>query len=43
MYGVTHLRSKNIEAHVENTKEAVRLYNDISAKTPAIAALHLTC
>jgi hypothetical protein len=38
-----YLKSKNIEAHVENTKEAVRLYNEISAKSPAIAALHLTC
>ncbi len=38
-----YLKSKNIDAHIENTKEAVRLYNEISVKSPAIAALHLTC
>jgi hypothetical protein len=38
-----YLRSNNIKTHVEKTTEAVKLYNKISAKSTAIAALHLTC
>lgn len=38
-----YFKSKNIEAHIENTQKAVNTYNEISSKRPAIAALHLTC
>ena len=38
-----YLRSNNIEAHVEKTKEAVGLYKEILSKSPAVADLHLTC
>jgi hypothetical protein len=38
-----YFKSNRIEVHVENTQMAVKLYNEISSKKPAIAALHLTC
>lgn len=38
-----HLASKNIKVHIERSKEAVKLFNELSKKQPAIAALHLTC
>jgi len=38
-----YFKSNNIEAYVENTQKAVKLYNEILSKRPAIAALHLTC
>ncbi len=40
---IEHLKSNGIEVYIENTKKAVELYNKISSKKPAIAALHLTC
>jgi hypothetical protein len=38
-----YLKSNHIEVYVEKSKEAVKLFNEISVKQPAIAALHLTC
>ena len=38
-----HLKSNKIEVYVENTQQAVKLYNEISSQKPTIAALHLTC
>jgi hypothetical protein len=38
-----YFKSENIEAHVENTQQAVKLYNAILEKQPVVAALHLTC
>lgn len=40
---IEFLKSKGIEVHIEKTREAVELYNEISQKKPTIAALHLTC
>ncbi len=40
---IEHLKSNGIEAYIENTKNAVELYNKIASKKSAIAALHLTC
>jgi hypothetical protein len=40
---ITYLESKKIQVNIENTQNAVRLYNEISDKQPVIAALHLTC
>ena len=37
------LRSKSIDVYVGKTVEAVKHYNEVSSKSPAIAALHLTC
>lgn len=38
-----YLKSKNMEILFDNTQKAVKLFNDIASKKPAIAALHLTC
>ncbi len=38
-----HLTSKMIEVYVDHTQKAVKLFNDIASKKPAVAALHLTC
>ncbi len=38
-----YLKSNNVEAHIENTQKAVKLYNEISVKKSVVAALHLTC
>jgi hypothetical protein len=38
-----YLRSKDIETFIEDTKKAVKFYNEISDRKPVIAALHLTC
>ena len=38
-----HLKSNKIEVYVENTQQAVKLYNEISSQKPMVAALHLTC
>jgi len=35
--------SRNIKLIVQKTDEACRLFNDISEKQRAVAALHLTC
>jgi hypothetical protein len=40
---IEYFKTKNIDARIGKTKEAVKLYNEISAGKPAIAALHLTC
>jgi hypothetical protein len=40
---IKYFKSKNVDLHILKTKEAVKLYNEISSKKPAIAALHLTC
>ena len=40
---MTYLSSQGIEAIVENTEQAVRIYNDLSSEKTVIAALHLTC
>jgi hypothetical protein len=40
---IEYFKTKNIDARIGKTKEAVRLYNEISAGKPVIAALHLTC
>ncbi len=37
------LISKNMEVYYENTKEAVKIFKNISSKKPSIAAFHLTC
>lgn len=37
------LRAKSIHVYVEKTVEAVRHYNEVSGKSPVVAALHLTC
>ncbi len=38
-----YLKSNRVEVYIENTQKAVKLYNEIASKKPAIAALHLTC
>lgn len=40
---IEYFKTKNIDARIGKTKEAVKLYNEISSKKPVIAALHLTC
>ncbi len=40
---IDYLKLKKIELYAEKTAKAVKLYNDMSAKQPVIAALHLTC
>jgi hypothetical protein len=37
------LRSKNIPVHVLETKEAVRLYNELAADQPVGGLFHSTC
>jgi len=38
-----HLRSKQIPTHVLETKEAVRLYNELREQQPAGGLFHSTC
>lgn len=39
-----HLREKGVEARVEGTKEAVRVYNELQADGKAVGGLfHTTC
>lgn len=41
---LNHLKSKGIEAHVADTRGAVKLYNEMTSRGQVIvAALHLTC
>jgi hypothetical protein len=37
------LNAKGIEVHVLETREAVRLYNELAATTPVAALIHSTC
>jgi hypothetical protein len=38
------LQAKGLEVHVANSREAVRLYNELAPTTPSLAAaIHLTC
>ncbi|HDH51591.1 MAG TPA: hypothetical protein ENG95_07040 [Nitrospirae bacterium] len=40
---IEYFRSRKIEVYSDNTQKAVKLYNEVSDKKPAVAALHLTC
>jgi hypothetical protein len=40
---VEFLKSKGIEVRAAPTAEAVRIFNGLSGKKAAVAALHLTC
>lgn len=40
---IDYIKSKKIELHSDKTAGAVKLFNEISAKKSAVAALHLTC
>ena len=37
------LRQKGVEIYVERTKQATKIYNDISKNKKTCACLHLTC
>jgi len=38
-----YIESKGIKLKIAKTKDACKLYNDLSKKSRVIAALHLTC
>ncbi len=37
------LRANHIDVLIENTPEAVKLFNEVTSEKPVVAALHLTC
>ena len=38
-----YLTSKGIDVRVEKTKQAIEMFNDLSAKEKVVAVLHITC
>jgi len=40
---IRYLKSLEMDVHIHNSKDAVRLYNELSSKKQTILAIHLTC